>query len=311
MTVTAPIPASTRAGNELSTDKTTTRSAKVEKTYYAMLIPAVLLFTLFITVPGLIGMFFSFTNYFGFGEWKFVGLTNYTSIFSDPRILQSYGFTIFFAVVTTVVVNALALLLAIGLNSKIKFKKTLRGLYFIPMVISGIVIAYVFNYLFSNSIPALAASIGWTGGESSLLANEHWAWAAIVVVAAWQSIPGAMIIYLAGLLSIPGEVYEAASLDGTGAWRQFRSITFPLVFGYVIINSILSLKNFLNVYDVIVGLTNGGPGTATSSIAMTIFTGFSSGDYAYQMANAVLFFILTIIVSVLQLALIRNRDVEL
>jgi ABC-type molybdate transport system permease subunit len=126
-----------------------------------------------------------------------------------------------------------------------------------------------------------------------------------------RSIPGAMIIYLAGLLSIPGEVYEAASLDGSGAWRQFRSITFPLVFGYVIINSILGLKNFLNVYDVIVGLTNGGPGTATTSIAMTIFTGFSSGDYAYQMANAVLFFILTIVVSLLQLSLIRNRDVEL
>nr|WP_296064318.1 sugar ABC transporter permease [uncultured Actinoplanes sp.] len=311
MSVTTPIPASSHTGHELPATKTTTHSTKVEKTYYLMLIPAVALFTLFITIPGLVGMFFSFTNYFGFGEWKFVGLTNYTSIFSDPRILQSYGFTIFFAVVTTIVVNAIALLLAIGLNSKIKWKKTLRGIYFIPMVISGIVIAYVFNYLFSNSIPALAEKIGWTTGQTSLLASEHWAWVAIVFVAAWQSIPGAMIIYLAGLLSIPGEVYEAASLDGTGAWRQFRSITFPLVFGYVIINSILGLKNFLNVYDVIVGLTNGGPGTATSSIAMTIFTGFSSGDYAYQMANAVLFFILTIVVSVMQLGLIRNRDVEL
>ena len=88
-----------------------------------------------------------------------------------------------------------------------------------------------------------------------------------------------------------------------------RSVTFPLVFGYVVINSILGVKNFLNVYDVIVGLTNGGPGT--SSVAMTIFTGFSGGDYAYQMANAVIFFILTVAVSVIQLRLIRNRDVEL
>ena len=311
MSVTTPIPASSHSGHELPTVKTTAHTRKVEKTYFFMLLPAVVLFSLFITVPGLIGMFFSFTNYFGFGEWKFVGFTNYASIFSDPRILQSYGFTIFFAVVTTIVVNALALLLAIGLNAKIKFKTGLRGIYFIPMVISGIVIAYVFNYLFSNSIPALAASIGWTGGETSLLANENWAWVAIVVVASWQSIPGAMIIYLAGLLAIPSEVYEASSLDGTGAWRQFRSITFPLVFGYVIINSILTLQTFLNVYDIIVGLTNGGPGTSTRSIAMTIVTGFSGGDYAYQMANAVLFFVLTIVVSVLQLGLIRNRDVEL
>ena len=179
------------------------------------------------------------------------------------------------------------------------------------MVISSIVIAYVFNYLFSNSLPALATSVGWAGGQTSLLANEQWAWVAIVIVAAWQSIPGAMIIFLAGLLGIPEEVYEAASLDGANAWRQFRSITFPLVFGYVIINTILGLKNFLNVYDVIVGLTGGGPGTATSSVAMTIFSGFSGGDYAYQMANAALCFILTVFVSILQLRLIRNRDLEL
>jgi raffinose/stachyose/melibiose transport system permease protein len=120
-----------------------------------------------------------------------------------------------------------------------------------------------------------------------------------------------MIIYLAGLLSIPEEVYEASSLDGATRFRQFRSVTFPLIFGYVVINSILSFKAFLNAYDIIVGLTNGGPGTSTFSVAMTIFTGFSSGDYAYQMANAVIFFLVTILISVAQLLLVRNRNVEL
>ena len=310
MTVTAPV-ASSHVAGELPASKTTTHSTKVEKVYYFMLFPAVALFTFFITLPGLIGMFFSITNYAGYGDWHFIGLTNYAALFSDPRILQSYGFTIFFAVVATIVTNALALFLAIGLNSKIKWKKSLRAVYFIPMVISGIVIAYVFNFLFSTTIPAIAASIGWAAGQDSILANERWAWLAIVIVAAWQAIPGAMIIYLAGLLAIPEEVYEAAALDGANPWRVFRSVTFPLVFGYVVINSILGVKNFLNVYDVIVGLTNGGPGTATSSVAMTIFTGFSGGDYAYQMANAVIFFILTVAVSVIQLRLIRNRDVEL
>jgi raffinose/stachyose/melibiose transport system permease protein len=310
MTVTAPV-ASTHAAGELPASKTTTHSKRVERVYYFMLFPAVALFTFFITLPGVIGMFFSITNYAGYGDWHFIGLTNYGALFSDPRILQSYGFTIFFAVVATIVTNALALFLAIGLNSKIKWKKSLRAIYFVPMVISGIVIAYVFNFLFSTTIPAIAASIGWTAGQDSVLANERWAWLAIVIVASWQAIPGAMIIYLAGLLAIPEEVYEAAALDGANPWRVFRSVTFPLVFGYVVINSILGVKNFLNVYDVIVGLTNGGPGTATSSVAMTIFTGFSGGDYAYQMANAVIFFILTVAVSVIQLRLIRNRDVEL
>jgi raffinose/stachyose/melibiose transport system permease protein len=187
----------------------------------------------------------------------------------------------------------------------------LRGIYFIPMVISGLVIAYVFSTIFNVSVPFIATKLGISGLETSILANEHWAWTAIVIVSVWQSCPSAIIIYLAGLLTIPTEVYEAASLDGASPWQQFRSITFPLVAGYVVINSVLALKGFLNVYDVIVGTTNGGPGTATQSVAMTIFRGLSSGDYAYQMANAVIFFLVTITLSILQLGFLRRRGVSL
>ena len=287
------------------------RPHRTDKAFYVMLLPVVLLFTLFITVPAIVGMFYSFTDYDGYGEWKFIGLTNYIAIFDDPRILSSYGFTLGFSLVTVILVNVAALALAIGLSAKIKLKTALRGVYFIPMVISGIVIAYVFNYLFSTSLPAIATSLGIESLQSSILADERFAWIAIVIVTAWQAIPGAMIIYLAGLLAIPGEVYEAASIDGAKAWRQFRSITFPLVLGYVVINTILGFKGFLNAYDIIVGLTNGGPGTSTFSVAMTIFTGFTSGDYAYQMANAVLFFILTVVISLVQLRLIQRRGVSL
>jgi raffinose/stachyose/melibiose transport system permease protein len=284
---------------------------RVEATYFLMLLPVVLLFTLFITVPALVGVFYSFTNYQGYGNWKFIGLTNYLALFSDPRILSSYGFTLWFSLVTVIVVNVVALVLALGLNAKIKLKTTLRGVFFIPMVISGIVIAYVFNFLFSTSLPALATSLGITPLQNSILTDSRFAWTAIVVVAAWQAVPGAVIIYLAGLLAIPSDVYEAAAIDGAGAWRQFRSITFPLVAGYVVINTILGIKGFLNAYDVIVGLTNGGPGTSTFSVAMTIFTGFTSGDYAYQMANAVVFFVVTVLISLVQLQLIRRRGVSL
>jgi raffinose/stachyose/melibiose transport system permease protein len=287
------------------------RSRRVEPIYLAMLLPVVILFTLFITFPALVGMFYSVTNYAGYGDWRFVGLTNFATIFSDPRILGAYAFTIGFALVTVIVVNIIALALAIGLNAKIKFKTGLRGVFVIPMVISGIVIAYVFNYLFSTSLPTIAASLGITPLTSSILANEDWAWLAIVIVTAWQAVPGSMIIYIAGLLAIPSEVYEAAAVDGANAWRQFRAITLPLMFGYVVINTILGFKNFLNAYDIIVGLTNGGPGTSTFSVAMTIFTGFTSGDYAYQMANAVLFFIVTVVISLLQLQLINRRGVAL
>jgi raffinose/stachyose/melibiose transport system permease protein len=287
------------------------RTEKTDRTYWLMLAPVLLAFTLFITVPAVIGAFYSFTNYVGYGSWKFVGLANYEAIFTDSNIMHAYGFTLGFAIVTTVLVNVIALLLALGLSSKIKFKTGLRGIFFIPMVISGLVISYVFNFLFSTSLPQIANTLGIHGLQTSILANSHWAWVAVVIVSAWQACPGAMIIYLAGLLAIPPDVHEAASMDGAGVWRSFRSVTLPLVLGYLVINTILGFKAFLNAYEIIVGLTNGGPGTSTMSVAMTIFTGFTSGDYAYQMANAVVFFVVTVALSLVQLQFIRRRGVSL
>lgn len=281
---------------------------KVEPIYYLFLLPALVLFSLAITLPAIMGIFFSFTNSIGFGEWEFVGLINYRAMFTDPAILQSYLFTFGFAAVTVVVVNVLAFLLAVGLTAKIRMKSGLRAVFVIPMVISGIIIAYVFNYLFSNSVPALGSSLGIGWLSESLLANPDLAWVAIVVVTAWQAIPGTLLIYIAGLLSIPEDVYEAADLDGASKLQALLKITLPLVAGYVVINVILGFKNFLNAYDIIVGLTNGGPGTSTRSIAMTIVTGFTGGDYAYQMANATIFFLITIVISLIQLGATRGRS---
>jgi raffinose/stachyose/melibiose transport system permease protein len=120
-------------------------------------------------------------------------------------------------------------------------------------------------------------------------------------------VPSALLIYIAGVLSIPGDVYEAASLDGASSWGQLRSITLPLVAGYVLINLVIGFKNFLNAYDIIVGLTDGGPGTSTRSVAMTIFSGFTSGDYAYQMANATIFFLIALVIALVQLRVSRGK----
>ncbi|KAA9089215.1 carbohydrate ABC transporter permease [Microbacterium radiodurans] len=290
-------------------DRTVRRSARrVEPIYYLFLLPSLVLFTLAITVPGLVGIFFSMTDSIGLGDWQFIGLTNYIALFSDPAILQSYLFTAGFAIATVIVVNVLAFLLAVGLTARIRFKTGLRTIFVIPMVISGIIIAYVFNFLFSNSIPAAGTSLGLPWLETSLLANPDLAWVAIVIVTAWQAIPGTLLIYIAGLLSVPGDVYEAADLDGASKTQQLFRITVPLVAGYVVINVILGFKGFLNAYDIIVGLTNGGPGTATRSVAMTIIAGFNGGDYAYQMANATIFFVVAVLISLLQLSLTRGRN---
>jgi raffinose/stachyose/melibiose transport system permease protein len=280
---------------------------RVDPVFYLFLFPALILFTLAITVPAVMGIVTSFTDSIGFGDFAFVGLINYLAMFTDPAILSSYGFTLGFALVTVILVNVIAFALALGLTSQIKFRTALRAVYVIPMVVSGIIIAYVFQFLFSNSVPAFGQAAGIGVLQESLLANPDLAWITIVIVTAWQAIPGTLLIYIAGILSIPGDVYEAGSIDGATGWQQLWSITLPLVAGYVVINTIIGFKNFLNAYDVIVGLTNGGPGTATRSIAMTIFTGFTGGDYAYQMANATIFFLIAIVLALLQLRLTRGK----
>lgn len=283
------------------------RRKRVEPLFLVFLVPTLVLFTLAITLPAVMGIVLSFTDSVGFGEFRFTGLTNYVAVFSDPAILQAYLFTIGFSLVTVLVVNAIAFLLAIALTSKVRGKIALRAVFVLPMVISGIVIAYVFSFLFANSLPALATALGFAPLEQSILANPDLAWVAIVVVTAWQAIPSTLLIYIAGVLSIPGEVYEAAALDGASAWRQLVSITAPLTAGYILINLVIGFKNFLNSYDIIVGLTDGGPGTATTSVAMSIFKGFSSGDYAYQMANATIFFVIAVVIAVIQLRATRGK----
>jgi raffinose/stachyose/melibiose transport system permease protein len=302
-------PAGVARGAAVARDRT--RRRRVGPIYYWFLLPTLLLFTALVLFPAVVGIFYSLTDYVGFGPWSFIGATNYRVVFSDPAIFSSYRFTIGFALVTVVLAQTVALGLALGLTSRIRFKTALRSVFVIPMVISGIVIAFVFNYLFSNTVPSLAGSIGFGPLEESILGNPDLAWVAIVIVSAWQTIPGAMLIYIAGLLSIPDELYEAAAMDGASPWRRFRSVTLPLIAGFVVINTILGVKGYLNAYDIIVALTGGGPGTATSSVAMTIFTGYTGGDYAYQMANAAVFFVLTVVVSLLQLLATRGRGLRL
>lgn len=211
--LSTPMPSSpsTQQAQLVAVSAQTRPGRKVDPTYYWMIIPVLILFALFSTVPAIIGGFFSFTNYAGYGDWKMIGLQNFQNIFSDPEILASYLFTFFFAIVATLTVNVVALLLALGLNAKIKFKTGIRGIYFIPMVLSGLIVAYVFNYLFSTTLPTLAETFGISPLATSILANEHWAWVAIVFVTVWQGAPGATIIYLAGLQSISPDVTEAAA----------------------------------------------------------------------------------------------------
>lgn len=285
------------------------KSHRIEGAYLWMLIPAVVLFTGLIMVPLCQGIFYTFTNYHGYGNWNFIGLRNYEALFSDEIIWQSYKFTFTYAITGTIAVNVISLFLALLLNARIAARNAWRGLFFVPYLLPVLIIAYIFSYLFTNNLPAIGAALGIDWLSTSLLANERLAWVAIVVVGVWQAVAFNTLIYLAGLQTVPAEVYEAASVDGAVGWRKFSRITFPLIMPFFTINVILSFKNFLGVFDQVVAMTNGGPGTSTQSIAFLIFSnGFKGGEYAYQTTNGVIYFLIVLVLSFIQLRFLQSKE---
>jgi len=283
--------------------------AKKNKTYLLMIIPALVVFFAFHTFPILQGIFYSFTDYRGYGTWDFAGIKNYINVFQDGRVLNAYGFTFKLAIVSTIIVNIISILIAMGLNAKIKFRKSLRAIYFLPYILSLLIIGYIFKFMFTNLLPQLGQTLGWDFLSSNILGNPDLAWIGVVIVAVWQSAAFNTLLYLAGLSTVDEQIYEAASIDGARPWAKFWKITFPLIAPFFTINMVVAMKNFLMAFDQIVALTNGGPGHATESISLLIFSsGFGGGEFAYQSANAVIFFIVIVAISVFQLRVLERRE---
>ena len=274
-----------------------------------MVFPGVLLLFCFMTVPALMGMFYSLTDYRGYGGWKFIGLSNYQNLVKDSSILHSYIFTLGFAFLAAILTNMISLLLAAALTQNIRLKGFLRGVFFLPAVLATIVIGYVFNFIFSQAITSIGKGLHNDFLSRSLLGNPQWAWVAIVIVAVWQACAVTTVIYMTGIESISSDIYEAAKVDGANRRQVFWRITLPLVMPFVAVNMVLQLKNQLQVFDLVVALTNGGPGTATQSISFLIYrNGFQGGQFAYQSANAVMYFVLILFISLVQMRLFRSRE---
>lgn len=283
-----------------------------QRTFMLITIPVVVLFFFFNTFPLLRGVYYSFTNFKGYGSYDFVGLRNYIDLFGDARVGNSYLFTVKYAVVCTIIVNVISLLLALGLNSKIKGKSVLRGIYFIPNILGGLVVGYIFSFFFTYILPYVGQALGIEAVSTSMLSSESTAWFAIVLVGAWQSIAMNTIIFISGLQTVPEDVYEAGSIDGATGWKKFKNLTFPLIIPFFSINMVLCMKNFLMVFDQIMALTKGGPSQSTESISYLIYqNGINGGQFGFQSANAVVFFVVIVTISVLQLRFTGKKEEQL
>ena len=281
------------------------KAGNKDRVFLYLTIAILILFFLFNTYPLIRGFIYSLTNYKGYGTYNWVGIRNYVDLFTDSRVGHSYLFTFKAAIAITIFVNVISLILALGLNAKIKFKSALRGLYFIPNILGALVIGYVFNYMFTYIVPAIF-------NTTSILASSTWAWVGIVIVCVWQNVAMTTIIYISGLQTVPLDVYEAGALDGAKGWKQFQYLTFPLIMPFFTINMVLCLKNSLMVFDQIVALTQGGPSQSTESISYLIYNnGMSGGQFGFQSANAILFFVVIVAFSVAQMRFLNGREEQL
>lgn len=277
-----------------------------------MLIPVLILFFLFNTLPLLKGFYYGLTNYRGYGDYDIVGLRNFKDLFTDLRVGKSYLFTFKYAVVMTILVNLISLILALGLNREIRGKSALRGIYFVPNILGGLVVGYIFSFVFTYILPAVGEATGIGFLQNSMLASTKTAWFAIVIVGAWQGIAMNTIIYISGLQTVPAEVYEAGMIDGVSGWKKFWSLTFPLILPFFSINLVLCMKNALMVFDQIMSLTKGGPSQSTESISYLIYNnGMSGGQFGFQSANAFVFFIVIVVISFLQMRFLGGKEEQL
>lgn len=286
--------------------------SKNDKVFLGILIPVLVLFFCFNTLPLIKGFYYGLTNFRGYGDYDFVGLRNFIDIFSDARVGKSYLFTFKYALVMTILVNLISLILALGLNRQIKGKSALRGIYFVPNILGGLVVGYIFSFIFTYILPAIGNAAGIDFLQNSILGSTKWAWVAIVIVGAWQGIAMNTIIYISGLQTVPEEVYEAGMLDGASGWKKFAKLTFPLILPFFTINLVLCMKNALMVFDQIMSLTKGGPSQSTESISYLIYNnGMSGGQFGFQSANAFLFFVVIVVISFLQMKFLGDKEEQL
>ncbi|MET7474832.1 sugar ABC transporter permease [Streptomyces sp. NPDC005648] len=294
-----------------STPLTTARRPRTAPPWWFMA-PALLLFAFVVLVPSARGVYYAFTDWDGLDpHFRFIGLDNFSAMFRDADATQAIWHTLLIAVSITVVQNAVGLLLALGVNSAIKSRNLLRVLLFAPAVITPIVTAYLWRNLLGpdGAVDSLLGAIGLGAWRQDWLGSPNLALWAVVGVIVWQFAGYSMVIFLAGLQSVPQEVHEAAALDGAGPVRRFWSVTRPLLAPAITINLMLSIIGGIKLFDQVYALTGGGPGHATDTLSTLIYKdAFTLGEFGYSIALAVVLTIIVAIASTAQYAVLSRSE---
>ncbi|MBH0230658.1 sugar ABC transporter permease [Halobacillus sp. KCTC 3957] len=276
-------------------------------------VPVIILMSVFIIYPFLNGVRISFTNWNGYSQtMNWIGLDNYIRMFTDPNTWLIVKNTLIYGIGSTILQNGIGLLYAILLNKSMKFRAVTRTIVYLPVIISPLIMGYIWYFIFQYNGGSLNDIITLFGFEpANLLGNPDVNVWLITFVNTYQFLGIAMIIYLAGLQGISKDYYEAATLDGASSWQQFKNITLPLLIPSITINVVINLINGLKLFDVIIAMTNGGPGYASQSLSTMMYQlYFARQDAGYAAALGNLMFLIIVIISLTALIYLRRKEVE-
>lgn len=266
-------------------------------------LPTLLAFAIGFIIPFGMGLWLSLCEFTTVTDAKFVGLANYVKALQDTVFLHSFWHTALFAVVSLVVINVFAFLLALALTQSMRGTNLFRTVFFMPNLIGGIVLGYIWQLIFNG----ILAPYG-----KALALNEWYGFVGLVILVAWQQIGYMMIIYIAGLQSIPGDIMEAASIDGAGSLYRLFKITIPMMMPSITICTFLSITNGFKLFDQNLSLTAGEPSKMSEMMALNIYNTFfgRTGWEGVGQAKAVLFFILVVGIGLIQLRITRSKEVQ-
>ncbi len=283
--------------------------------WYALFVfPLLFVFATVVLIPFIIGVGYSFFSWDGLplNPKIFVGISNFTKLFSDGRFLSSAVHTVIFTLVAIVTINVLGLAFALVVTTKLKVRNVARTMLFMPYLIGGLILGYIWKFIVGDAFAAIGEATGWGGIFTNWLLDGKLALAAMVVVATWQMAGYIMIIYITGIQAIPDDVIEAAQVDGAGFWQTLLKIKFPLLMPSFTICLFMTLSNCLKIFDVNLSLTGGGPQNATEMFAMNIYNEiFSLNNYGYGQAKAIIFFLVVALVTLIQVSITKKREVEM
>jgi raffinose/stachyose/melibiose transport system permease protein len=286
---------------------------KKQSSLWWMYVPSFVVVFLFILYPFFNGIQLSFTNWNGFSQdYDFVGIEQYTRLFADPTTWLVVKNTLLYGIGSTILQNVVGLLYALLLNQSIKMKAITRTIIYLPVIISPLIMGYIWYFFFAFQGGALNDALQFFGLEKiNALGNPEFNTWIIVFVNTYQYVGIAMIIYLAGLQSISKDFYEAAQIDGASAFQQFKNITLPLLMPSITINMVLNIIGGLKLFDVIVALTGGGPGNASQSMSTFMYDlYFKRQDAGYAATQGVFMAIIILILSLSALIYFKRKEIE-